>query len=315
MSAGHSQGSARDAAPGSDPDDGGAAALSAGGKHRRALAIVLCLVLGFVGVEVAVGVASGSLTLLADAGHMATDALGVGMALAAVMAARRAARGPRQTYGHYRWEVLAALANSLLLLAVTAYVVVEALSRLREPHEVDAVPMLVVASIGLAINLVSFRLLHTGAKESLNVRGAALEVLADAIGSVGVIVSAVVILTTGWPYTDAVVALVLAVFMAPRAVALGMQAIRIVVQAAPDSVDVEALRDALAALPSVTDVHDVHVWTLTSGMDVASVHLVSTSATTANVTAAAQALLRAQGLDHATIQVESADGGCDRVDW
>ncbi|WP_291381409.1 cation diffusion facilitator family transporter [Demequina sp.] len=292
MSAGHSQSS-----------------VSAGGKHRRALAGVLALVLTFVGVEVAAGLLTGSLTLMADAGHMATDALGVGMALAAVTAARRAARNPKQTFGHYRWEVLAALANAALLLGVAAYVAVEGIGRLRDPVEVDAVPMLVVAIVGLAVNLVSFRLLHAGAKESLNVHGAYLEVMADAMGSVGVIVSAIVILTTGWPYTDAVVALALAAFIVPRALRLAGEAIRIVVQAAPPSVDVETLTSELGGLPSVTDVHDVHVWTLTSGMDVASVHLVSEAAHTADVVRAAQRVLREHGLAHATVQVEDDAGG------
>jgi cobalt-zinc-cadmium efflux system protein len=290
-------------------------AISAGGKHRRALAWVLALVLSFVGVEVAAGILTGSLTLLADAGHMATDALGVGMALAAVTAARRKARNPKQTFGHYRWEVLAALANAALLLGVAAFVTVEGIGRLRHPVEVDAGPMLVVAIGGLVVNLVSFRLLHAGAKESLNVRGAYLEVLADAAGSVGVIISATVILTTGWPYTDAVVALALAAFIVPRALRLAADALRIVVQAAPASVDVEKLTAELGALPSVTDVHDVHVWTLTSGMDVASVHLVSVEAHTANVVRAAQGVLREHGLAHATVQVEDDAGGECGAEW
>ncbi|MCB2412310.1 cation diffusion facilitator family transporter [Demequina sp. TTPB684] len=291
------------------------ASASAGGKHRRALAWVLGLVLAFVGVEVVAGLLTGSLTLLADAGHMATDALGVGMALAAVTAARRAARNPRHTFGHYRWEVLAALANAALLLGVAVYVAVEGVGRLREPVDVDAWPVLVVAIGGLAVNLVSFRLLHAGSKESLNVRGAYLEVMADAIGSVGVMVSAIVILTTGWPYTDAVVALALAAFIVPRAVSLGREALRIVVQSAPASVDVDALTGELATLASVTDVHDVHVWTLTSGMDVASVHLVSEEAHTAEVVRAAQSVLREHGLAHATVQVEDGAGQRCGSEW
>lgn len=277
---------------------------SAGGRHRRALALVLTLVLAFVGVEVATGVATGSLTLLADASHMATDALGVGMALTAVSAARRAARNPKHTFGHYRWEVLAALANAALLLVVAVFVAVEGIGRLSSPVAVDVGPMLVVAVVGLAVNLVSFRLLHAGSKESINVRGASLEVLADAIGSVGVIVSAVIMLATGWPYADAIVALALAAFIAPRAVALGVQSVRILIQSAPASVDVATLRSDLASLETVTDVHDVHVWTLTSGMDVASVHLVSAGGHHPDVMRAAQTLLRDHGLAHATVQVE-----------
>ncbi len=291
------------------------AATSAGGKHRRALAWVLALVLTYVGVEVVGGLVTRSLTLLADAGHMATDALGVGMALAAVSAARRGARNPTHTFGHYRWEVLAALANAALLLGVAVYVAVEGIARLRDPVEVDAGPMLLIAIGGLAVNLVSFRLLHAGSKESLNVRGAYLEVMADAIGSVGVIASAIVILTTGWPYTDAVVALALAAFIVPRALSLGREAIRIVVQAAPASIDVDALTQRLGRLPSVTDVHDVHVWTLTSGMDVASVHLVSEQTHTADVVRAAQRLLREHGVAHATVQVDDDVGGECGAEW
>ncbi len=296
-------------------DHGHSPVTSAGGKHRRALAWVLGLVLAFVGVEIAAGLLTGSLTLLADAGHMATDALGVGMALAAVTAARRAARNPKQTFGHYRWEVLAALANATLLLGVAAYVTFEGVGRLRDPVEVDAVPMLAVAAVGLVVNLVSFRLLHSGAKESLNVRGAYLEVMADAVGSVGVIVSAIVILTTGWPYTDAVVALALAAFIVPRALRLAGEALRIVVQAAPPSIDIDALTHDLGALAAVTDVHDVHVWTLTSGMDVASVHLVSGGPRPADVVRAAQLVLREHGLAHATVQVEDGAGGECGAEW
>ncbi|WP_291378731.1 cation diffusion facilitator family transporter [Demequina sp.] len=300
---------------GSPRSGGSRPAASQGGKHRRALAWVLALVLAFVGVEVVAGLLTQSLTLLADAGHMATDALGVGMALAAVTAARRAARNPKQTFGHYRWEVLAALANAALLLGVAAYVAMEGIGRLRDPVEVDAWPVLVVAIAGLAVNVASFRLLHAGAKESLNVRGAYLEVMADAVGSVGVIVSAIVILTTGWPYTDAVVALALAAFIVPRAISLGREAVRMLVQAAPTSLDVEALTQQLGALPSVTDVHDVHVWTLTSGMDVASVHLVSEQSQTADVVRAAQEVLRGHGLAHATVQVEDDSGERCGSDW
>jgi len=298
-----------------DHSGGHAPHQSAGGRHRARLAWVLALILGFLGVEIVAGLATGSLTLLADAGHMITDAVGVGLALAAVTAATKAARSPRLTFGHYRWEVVAALANAALLTGVAIYVAVEAIGRLREPHEVDAGPMLVVAILGLAVNLVSFRLLHAGAKESLNVRGALLEVMADALGSVGVIVSAIVILTTGWQYTDAVVALALAAFIAPRAVLLARDALRIIVQAAPARIDMTSLVDDLRGVPGVADVHDVHVWTLTSGMDVASVHVVAPDAHAPDVVREAQAVLTAHGLSHATVQVEDGAGHCEGTDW
>jgi len=291
-------------------------AASVGAHHRRALAIVLALVASLVVVEVGAGLWTGSLTLLADAGHMATDALGVSMALGAISAGARAAKHPSRTFGNYRWEVLAALANAALLVGVSAFVAVSAVRRLSDPPEVHAWPMLAVVVVGLAVTIVAFRLLHPGQRESLNVRGAYLEVLADMIGQAGVIVAAVLILTTGWRYTDAVVALALSVFIAPRAIGLGRAALRVLTQSAPASVDVEALARELAALPTVTGVHDLHVWTLTSGMDVASVHLVSSGDDARAVTTAAQRVLAGRGLEHATVQVDAADdaGGCC-VEW
>lgn len=292
------------------------AGASAGARHRRALATVLALVASLVVVEVAAGVWTGSLTLVADAGHMATDALGVSMALGAISAANRVASHPSRTFGYYRWEVLAALANAALLIGVGAFVAVSAVRRLADPPEVHAWPMLAVAVAGLAVTVVAFRLLHAGQRESLNVRGAYLEVLADMIGQAGVIVAAVLILTTGWPYTDAVVALALSVFIAPRAIGLAREALRVLTQAAPPTVDVEALARELGSLPGVAGVHDLHVWTLTSGMDVASVHLVNAGGDARMVTTAAQRVLAGRGLDHATVQVddEGASGNCS-VEW
>lgn len=292
------------------------AAESAGGRHRRALVVVLVLVASLVGVELAAGIWTRSLTLVADAGHMATDALGVSMALGAITAAARAATHPSRTFGNYRWEVLAALANAALLIGVSVFVAVTAVRRLADPPDVHAWPMLAVAVAGLAVTAVAFRLPHAGQRESLNVRGAYLEVLADMIGQAGVIVAAVVILTTGWPYTDAVVALALSAFIAPRAISLGREALRVLAQAAPASVDVAELSRELAALDTVTGVHDLHVWTLTSGMDVASVHLVSSGDDARAVTTAAQRVLAGKGLEHATVQVDATDDawGC-QVEW
>jgi cobalt-zinc-cadmium efflux system protein len=284
-------------------------ANSAGGRHRRSLAIVFTLVVAYALVELIVGWWAGSLALVADAGHMATDAIGVGLALAAISAALHGTRDPARTFGHYRWEVVAALANAALLLGVCAYVLVEGIQRLREPVPMAAVPVLLAALGGLTINLISFRLLHAGAKESLNVRGAYVEVLADMIGSIGVVVAALVVLATGWLYADPIVALGLAVVIVPRAVRLGREALRILTQAAPADVDLAGVKEGLLQVPGVCEVHDLHVWTLTSGMHVASVHLVAESTATLP-DAATLALTRARevfariGLDHATIQVE-----------
>ena len=198
----------------------------------------------------AAGFAAGSLALLSDAGHMATDALGLGMALAAVTAASRRGRDPQRTFGLYRLEILAALANAVLLVGVGAYVLVEAIRRLGDPPPVASRAVLVVGVLGVAVNLVAFRLLREGARESLNLRGAYLEVLSDALGSVGVIVSGVVLLATGWSWLDPLIGAAIGCFILPRAVRLGREAIRILVQAAPPHVDVAAVESDLAASPA-----------------------------------------------------------------
>lgn len=293
-------------------DHGRSPVTSAGGKHRRALAWVLGLVLAFVGVEIAAGLLTGSLTLLADAGHMATDALGVGMALAAVTAARRAARNPKQTFGHYRWEVLAALANATLLLGVAAYVTVEGVGRLRDPVEVDAVPMLAVAVVGLVVNLVSFRLLHSGAKESLNVRGAYLEVMGDLLGSVAVIAAAVVILLTGWLPADAIASLAIAAMIVPRAVGLLREVVTVLSESVPRGVQVQTIRDHILATAGVRAVHDVHVWQLTRGAPVFSAHVVVDPEALASggsgriLTELQECLADHFDVEHSTFQLESA---------
>jgi cobalt-zinc-cadmium efflux system protein len=290
----------------------------AGRRHLRPLATAFVLVVVFMVVEAVTALATGSLALLSDAGHMATDGLGLGMALAAIVAADRTSTGRGRTYGLYRLEILAALANAVLLLGVAGYVVYEALSRLGDPPEVTTGPMLVVAVAGLVVNLVSWRLLRHGAGESINVRGAYLEVLADLAGSVGAIAAAIVMITTGWLYADALVAAMIGVFILPRAWSLGRQALRVLVQAAPDDVDPAELGRALGGIAGVTDVHDLHVWTLTSDMDVATVHLMVAEGTDPHpVLDDARDLLRDRyGIAHATLQVEPASHtGCAEVSW
>ena len=189
----------------------------AGRRHLRPLAIALGLVVGFMVVEAVAGFLTGSLALISDAGHMATDALGLGMALAAIIAADRAGRGGSRTYGLYRLEILAALANAVLLFAVATYVIYEAVQRLQEPVEVLTTPMLVVAVAGLVVNIIGWRLLRAGADESINVKGAYLEVLADLVGSIGVIAAALVMIVTDWPYADPLFAALIGLFILPRA--------------------------------------------------------------------------------------------------
>jgi cobalt-zinc-cadmium efflux system protein len=298
--------------------DHGASAAHAGGQHRARLWWAGALLAAFMVVEAVAALATGSLALLSDAGHMFTDVLGIAMALAAITAAGRAATDSQRTFGLYRLEVLAALANALLLTGVAGYVLVEAVRRFTDPPDVPAGWMLLVAIGGLLINLVAFALLRSGAKESINVRGAYLEVLGDLLGSVGVIVAAVIIAVTGWSYADPIVAVLVALMILPRTFALGRSAVRILVQAAPRHLDVAVVRDRLAAVPGVCDVHDLHVWTLTSGMDVASAHLsLDPGAELGTVLAGARDALHDDfSIDHATLQVEPVGSGrCAPVGW
>ena len=295
-------------------------ARHAAAEHRGRLWLAATLLAGFMLVEAAAALLTGSLALLSDAGHMFTDVLGIAMALAAITAAARSSTDSQRTFGLYRLEVLAALANAVLLTGVAVYVLIEAVRRFTGPPEVPAGPMLVVALGGLIVNVVAFWLLRSGAKESINVRGAYLEVVGDLLGSAGVIVAAVVIALTGWAYADPIVAVVVALMILPRTFALARSAVRILVQAAPEHVDVASVRDRLAAVPGVCDVHDLHVWTLTSGMDVASAHLSLEPAAELGtvLTTAREALHRDFAIDHATLQVEpvmAGGGRCGPAGW
>lgn len=292
--------------------------MRAGVRHQSRLAWAFVLTLGFFGVELAGGILTGSLALVSDAGHMLTDVGGLGMALAAIHLASRGGAHPSRTFGLYRLEILAALANSVLLFAIALYVLYEAVLRLQEPRAVLGLPMLAIAAVGLGVNLIAFALLREGARESLNVRGAYLEVVSDALGSAAVIAAGVVLQLTGWTWVDALVGAAIGLFILPRTWRLAAQAMRILVQAAPPHIDMEGLRNALARLPDVVDVHDLHVWTLTSDMEVASCHLmIRSSANAHRILDAARDLLRDRyGVNHATLQVEPEDHrGCDQMTW
>ena len=299
----------------------GAGALRAGARHQKRLAIAFGLIGVFFVVEAVGGILTNSLALLSDAGHMLTDVVGLGMALAAIqLASRHAERddGGQNTFGLYRLEILAAFVNALLLLGVAVYVLFEAARRITDDPEILGIPMLVVAVIGLVINLIAFALLREGSKESLNVEGAYLEVLADTLGSVGVIIAAILLEVFGWTWVDPVVGAAIGLWILPRTYRLGAQAVRILLQAAPPDFDLVALRADLGELDDVVDVHDLHVWTLTSEMENASAHLViEVGADAHGVLDRARHLLQSHyGIDHATLQVEPADHeGCDEVHW
>ncbi|PWU51520.1 cation transporter [Micromonospora globispora] len=288
-------------------------------RHRGRLWAAFGLLAALMLVEAVTAFATGSLALLSDAGHMFTDVLGIGMALAAITATRRATSDPQRTFGLYRLEVLAALANAVLLGGVAVYVLVEAVRRFGRPPEVLAGPMLIVAVLGLLANIAAFLLLRSGAQESINLRGAYLEVLGDLLGSLGVIAAALVIALTDWWWADPLVAVAIGLFILPRTWRLGRAAVRILVQAAPEHLQVTAVQDRLVAVPGVAEVHDLHVWTLTSGMEVCSAHLTMVpGADVGEVLAAARAALHEDfRIDHATLQIEpgASAGACGPVEW
>jgi cobalt-zinc-cadmium efflux system protein len=290
----------------------------AGARYLGRLTVAFVVIVLFFVAQVIVAIATGSLALLSDAGHMLTDALGLGLALAAIIVAARSRQERSRTFGLYRLEVLAALVNAILLVGVAVYVLVEAISRIGDDPNVPGAPVLVMGCVGLVVNLVVLLMLREGSRESMNVRGAYLEVFADSLGSLGVIVAAVVLLAFDWEPIDAIIGVAIGVFMVPRALRLAWDALRVLAQVAPAHVDVDALRADLAAIEGVVDVHDVHVWTLTSAMDVATAHLMVTRATDHHaVLDEARVLLRDHyGIDHATLQVEPDDHrGCEDVSW
>ncbi len=294
-------------------------AARASERYRPRLVVAFTIAATFLVVETIVAFVSQSLVLLSDAGHMLTDVVGVGMALAAITVASRAGGGRgRRTFGLYRLEVLAALANAILLFGVAGYVLWAAIRRLGDPVDVPAAPVLAVAAVGLVLNLVSYLLLRRGAEESMNVRGAALEVLADTVGSAVVLVAAVVMGVTSWDWVDPVAAIGLGLFILPRAARLAAQALRVLLQAAPPHIDLAGVQADLADIPGVLDVHDLHIWTLTSDMEVATAHVMIGPSTDSHAVLdqAQQRLRERHGVEHATLQLEPSDHtGCDEVGW
>lgn len=246
---------------------------SAAGRHTRQLAGAIAISTGILVVELAAGVIGNSLALIADAGHMFADVSGMLLSLLAVRVAARP-RTDERTFGLYRLEILAAIANGLLLLAIAALVAWEALQRLASPPEVKPELVTVVAAGALLANLVSIRLLAGGRRESINIRGAYLEVLGDLLGAGAVLVSGVVILVTGWQQADAIASLAIAALIVPRTAALLRDSFDVLLEATPRDVDLEHVRGHILDAPGVVDVHDLHAWTITSGMNVVSAHVV-----------------------------------------
>ncbi|RJQ66954.1 cation transporter [Pseudonocardiaceae bacterium YIM PH 21723] len=248
-------------------------ANSASSKYLKKLILAVLLGTATLVIQFITALYTNSLALLSDSAHVFTDVFGVSMTIVAIVVAHRAVRSPGQTYGLYRAEVMAALANTVLLFGAGFWVLYEALSRIHDPRAVPGLPVLLVGAISLLGNGIAFLILREGAGESLNVQGACLEVMSDMLGSLGVLISGLLIWTLHWHWADPLIAVTIGLFVLPRAWSLGRDALRILIQQAPQHLDVGQVARDLGLLPGVRSVSDLHVWTLTSGMDVASAHL------------------------------------------
>ena len=289
-----------------------------GGRYRNKLRTAFVLIALFFVVELVYGLLSHSLALLSDAGHMAADVVALGAALTATTIASKPDTTGRRTYGSYRVEVFASGLAVLLMLGVAVYVVVEALGRIGSTPDVHTMPMIVVGGLGLIVNVIVLFMLREGASESLNVKGAYLEVVADTAGSVGVVAAGLIIKYTGMIWMDTLIALCIGIFVAVRGVMLGRQVLAVLGQHVPEGLDVDDVDRDLREVDGVRDVHDLHIWVLTSGMNVATAHLV-----TEEIEEHSQILLEAQELlknryrvEHATLQLETTPTrNCEELTW
>ena len=274
--------------------------------HERVLLIALALTTSFMVAEVTGALITGSLALLSDAAHMFTDSAALAVSLVAIWIAKRAADRKR-TFGYYRFEILAAAFNAVLLFLVALYILFEAYQRLRAPAEIQSLGMLVLGSIGLVVNLVAMILLRAASTESLNVKGAYLEVWSDLLGSIGVIAAAIVIRKTGWTWVDSLVAAGIGLWVLPRTWVLLKASINILLQGVPEGIDMERLEAAIRGVAGVIDLHSVHVWGLTSGKTVMSAHVVVNPALTDErqvIPSITELVEHDFGIEHSTVQVE-----------
>ena len=280
---------------------------STAGRNKRQLTIVFAFTTLYLVIEVIGGLLTGSLALLADAAHMLTDVGGLGLALFAIRFAERPAT-PERTYGYYRVEILSAVTNAVVLIFISAYILYEAYQRFRDPPAVESLGMLGVAAIGLVVNLAGMRLLRGGATESLNLKGAYFEVLSDMLSSLGVIAAGLIMWATQWYYADPIFSAAIGLFILPRTWSLLREAVGVLLEGTPSDVNIVSLREAIAAVPGVASVHDLHVWSLTSGMNALSAHAVLASgASYDEVLRAVQArVTNGLNIHHVTIQLEPA---------
>jgi cobalt-zinc-cadmium efflux system protein len=277
-------------------------------RHRSRLKFVLVLTVVVMIAELVAGFASGSLALLADAGHMFTDVAGIALALFAIFFGSRPPSKQR-TFGWHRLEILAAAVNAVLLLAVAALVVIEAWNRFADPPEVGSGLMLAVAAVGLVANAVSAQLLLEGQRESLNMRGAYLEVIGDLLGSVAVLAAAAVIAVTGFEAADPIASVVIALLIVPRTWHLLREAVDVLLEATPKGVELDEVRRHLLEMHGVADVHDLHAWVITSGINVVSAHVVLEERADAGqvLDMLGECLKGDFDIEHSTFQLESVD--------
>lgn len=276
-----------------------------GGSKERNLGIALGLTASYLVAEVVGGLLTGSLALLSDAAHMLTDVAALAISLVAIRLAKRPADA-RRTFGYYRFEILAAAFNAAVLFVVAFYILFEAYQRFREPAEIESIGMLAVAAVGLIVNLISVRLLRAGSSESLNVKSAYLEVWSDLLGSVAVIAAALVIRLTGWVQVDPILAVVIGFSVLPRTWKLMGESVNILLEGVPQGIDLGEVRGGLDSTAGVQGVHDLHVWSITSGKASASAHVVvDGSRPPDEVVADIHRVLKERfGIEHSTIQVD-----------
>jgi cobalt-zinc-cadmium efflux system protein len=275
---------------------------------ERRLLLVLGLTAVYMLAEVASGLLTHSLALLADSGHLLGDVVGLAMAVAAIRFARRPATSGK-TYGFYRAEILAALLNSTLLLGVAVWIGIAAVERLSRPLDIDALPMLLVACGGVAVTLIGVKALGSEAAESLNVRGAFLEVLGDLLGSLGTILAALIILATGWTLADPLISCVIGVLILPRTWRLLRDSVDVLLEATPRGIDMAEVRRHILEADGVAAVHDLHAWTITSGMNVVSAHVVLNEEADPGtlIDHLSDCLAADFDIDHSTFQLETPE--------
>ncbi|MFY9233176.1 MAG: cation diffusion facilitator family transporter [Fimbriimonadaceae bacterium] len=275
-------------------------------SHEGKLKTALLMTGSFLIAEVVAGLLIGSLALLSDAAHMLTDVVALAIAIVAIRIGKRPS-DLKRTFGYYRFEILAAAVNAILLFAVAIYILVEAYKRFQDPPDIEAGWMLAVAVGGLVVNLISMRLLREGSEESLNVKGAYLEVWSDLLGSIGVILAALAIRFLGWRQADPVLAALIGLWVLPRTWILLSQSVNILLEGVPLGIELQKLQEDLLALPGVTDIHDLHVWAITTGRNSMTVHLV-TAGDSKRLLEGAQRVAKEHGIEHTSIQIEGSDG-------